>query len=88
MNESDGKKKTAKVRVMVRNVTSKHKRIPTSTERLVLLGSILQVNRTVPRSAYCRKAYPLHVPTVLKSGSLNLLEPSGLTTPVMLRILC
>jgi len=29
-------------------------------------------------SAYGRQPYHLHVPTVLKSESLNLLEPSGL----------
>jgi hypothetical protein len=28
-------------------------------------------------SALCWQPYHLHVPTVLKSGSLNLLEPSG-----------
>ena len=27
--------------------------------------------------AYGRQPYHLHVPTVLKSGSLNVLEPSG-----------
>jgi hypothetical protein len=35
---------------MVWNVTTKHKLIPVSTETLFLLGSVLQVNRTVTNS--------------------------------------
>jgi len=34
-------------------------------------------------SAYGRQSYHLHVPIVLKSGSLNFLEPSGPARPVL-----
>jgi len=39
---------------------------------------------TLPHScADCLEIYHIHVPTVLKSGSLSLLEPQSLSRPVM-----
>jgi len=42
------------------------------------LTEIRYISRRVKAAvAYIRQPYHFHVPTVLKSGSLNLLEPSG-----------
>jgi len=54
--------------------------------RTIALGLIKPVTEMSTRNISCgvkaagvygRKRFNLHVPTVLKSGSLNLLEPSG-----------